>query len=83
MFHPVGDTDHAKELAEAKPESRRSVGARRAQGDVDCLMALKLAIPGEPGSKSGDVQYLLNGPAIKEFAQDFEVSAEDQEELDE
>ena len=46
-------------------------------------MALKIAIPGEPGAKSGDVVYLLNGPAIEEFHQDFGLSEEDEEDLDE
>lgn len=47
------------------------------------LMALKIAIQGVPGAPSGDVKYLLNGPAIKEFQSDFELSPEDEEDLDE
>lgn len=54
-----------------------------AQAGADVLMALKIAIPGEPGAKNGDVVYLLNGPAIEEFRQDFGLSEEDEEDLDE
>lgn len=49
---------------------------------VQCLMAIKIAIPGKSGAKSGDVQYLLNGPAIEEFRQDFELDADDEDDLD-
>lgn len=79
---PSGDSEHAKELAEAETAKAKEAWLKASQDDVDCLMALKLAIPGEPGAKGGDVQYLLNGPAIKEFAQDFELSEADEEELD-
>lgn len=47
------------------------------------LMALKIAIQGVPGAPSGDVKYLLNGPAIKEFYSDYELSTADEEDLDE
>lgn len=83
FIKPSADSDQAKEYAEAETAKAEEAWAKTSQGGVECLMALKLAIPGEPGAKVGDVLYLLNGPAIQEFAQDFEMSEADQEELDE
>ena len=84
---PAGDSEVL--IAASKDESSRAkqaweavAGSSVGERLIPSLMALKLAIPGEPGSKSGDVVYLLNGPAIEEFAQDFEVSEFDAEDLD-
>ncbi|KQW47605.1 hypothetical protein ASC77_14270 [Nocardioides sp. Root1257] len=77
---PATDADRAAAVEE---EATARTAWEEAAGDSKALMALKIAIPGEPGSKSGDVVYLLNGPAIEEFRQDFEVSADDREDLDE
>ena len=71
-----------KQDAKAETAKAKRRGRRRAMAGSNVLMALKIAIPGEPGAKVGDVLYLLNGPAIEEFAQDFEVSEADTEELD-
>jgi Z1 domain len=67
---------HETEVAEDAWQEATKTGAT-------VLMALKIAIQGVPGASSGDVKYLLNGPAIKEFQSDFELSAEDEEDLDE
>lgn len=76
------DGDHAKQQARTETEAAEAAWADASAGGINCLMALKIAIPGEPGAKSGDVVYLLNGPAIEEFQQDFAVSDEDAEDLD-
>jgi hypothetical protein len=80
---PIADTEQAKQVAAEETARGEAAWAASAQGQADALMALKIAIPGEPGAKSGDVVYLLNGPAIEEFRQDFELSEEDEEDLDE
>lgn len=72
----------AKEKADAETAAAELAWMKAGGNDLDCLMALKLAIPGEPGSKNGDVTYLLNGPAIDEFRQDFDVSPDDEEDVD-
>lgn len=77
-----GEGEHAQQLAAAETEAGKGAWAKASMGDVNCLMAFKIAIPGEPGAKGGDVVYLLNGPAIEEFQQDFAVSDEDAEDLD-
>lgn len=79
---PAGESDHAKDLAATETTAAMDAWAKASAGGLECLMALKIAIPGEPGSKSGDVVYLLNGPAIEEFSEDFEVSADDEDDLD-
>lgn len=77
-------TDKAvAEEARAEATAAMKAWADASHGGVTCLMALKIAIPGEPGAKRGDVVYLLNGPAIKEFAQDYGVDEMDLEDLDE
>ena len=76
-------SEQAKQAAEEETAKAKKVWEASAQGGVKVLMALKIAIPGEPGAKSGDVVYLLNGPAIEEFHQDFDLSEEDEEDLDE
>ncbi len=77
------DTDHATSIAAAETQTAKDAWAKAATGSVTSLMALKIAIPGEPGAGGGDVEYLLNGPAIAEFRQDFTVSDDDLEDLDE
>lgn len=77
---PKNEGEHEQQAA---AETARAEEAwARASGGVDCLMAIKIAIPGSPGAKSGDVQYLLNGPAIEEFQQDFDLSSDDEDDLD-
>lgn len=89
LIYPLIPTFEPKGGAEADEEEvLASIRAKKAwtnaaEGGVECLMALKLAIPGEPGAKRGDVLYLLNGPAIEEFAQDYGVDEADEEDLDE
>lgn len=75
-------TDASKQTAKDEEATAKTAWEEASTGS-GALMALKIAIPGEPGSKSGDVVYLLNGPAIEEFRQDFDVSADDEEDLDE
>lgn len=72
-------------IRQALSESERATAAWESVSgdDAPCLMALKIAIPGPPGGSGGDVEYLLNGPAIEQYAQDFAISAEDEEDLDE
>lgn len=79
---PSGEGDHAEELAAEETAAAKDAWAKASAGGLECLMALKIAIPGEPGSKSGDVVYLLNGPAIEEFSQDFDLSEDDEDDLD-
>lgn len=80
--NPSGAAKHAIELAAAETAQAEQAWARASGDGQECLMALKLAIPGEPGAKRGDVVYLLNGPAIDEFRQDFALSSDDEENLD-
>jgi hypothetical protein len=80
---PIAGTEQAKQAAREETDKARAVWKASVQAGVEVLMALKIAIPGEPGAKSGDVEYLLNGPAIEEFRQDFDLSEEDKEDLDE
>ena len=77
----VGEGSHAEDKAQAESAAAKEAW-RKAAPDLDRLMALKLAIPGEPGSRNGDVTYLLNGPAIDEFKQDYDVSPDDEEDFD-
>lgn len=77
-----GDSEHSRELALTETAAAEKAWAKASAGGVESLMALKIAIPGEPGSKGGDVTYLLNGPAIEEFRQDFALTDDDQEDLD-
>ena len=79
----IAETEQAKQAAAEEQAKAEEAWAVSAQAGADVLMALKIAIPGEPGAKSGDVVYLLNGPAIEEFRQDFDLSEEDEEDLDE
>jgi Z1 domain len=76
-------SEQSKQAAEEETAQAKKAWEALGQSEGDVLMALKIAIPGEPGAKSGDVVYLLNGPAIEEFRQDFDLSEEDQEDLDE
>lgn len=78
-----GVGSHAELLAEADTKTAQSAWTEAINAGVKSLMALKIAIPGEPGARNGDVDYLLNGPAIEEFVQDFALSAEDVEDIDE
>lgn len=79
-----GEGQHAQELTAHETASAEAAWSKAsADGALDCLMALKIAIPGEPGSEGGDVEYLLNGPAIEEFVQEFNVSVEDEADMDE
>lgn len=79
----IAETEQAKQAAAEEQAKAEAAWAVSAQAGAGVLMALKIAIPGEPGAKSGDVVYLLNGPAIEEFRQDFDLSEEDEEDLDE
>ena len=80
---PTVNTEQATQAADEETARAEAAWAALGQAEVEVLMALKIAIPGEPGAKSGDVVYLLNGPAIEEFHQDFDLSEEDEEDLDE
>ena len=79
---PKGEGGHATKMAADETAAAQRAWRKAAAEGVDCLMGLKIAIPGEPGAASGDVEYLLNGPAIEEFRQDFDVSLEDEDDLD-
>lgn len=76
--NPISEDQAAHETAVGE-----SAWKQATKTGATVLMALKIAIQGVPGASSGDVKYLLNGPAIKEFQSDFELSAEDEEDLDE
>jgi len=78
-----GVGDHADALADVDTKTAEGAWIEAKNAGVKRLMALKIAIPGEPGARNGDVDYLLNGPAIEEFAQDFALSVEDAEDIDE
>ena len=77
-----GSGDHSDAIAAAETETAQNAWAAATQAGLESLMALKIAIPGEPGAMIGDVVYLLNGPAIEEFSKDFDMSEEDEEDLD-
>jgi hypothetical protein len=77
------DTGHARTIAAGETQAAQEAWAKAASGSLTSLMALKIAIPGKPGAKGGEVKYLLNGPAIEEFRQDFTVSDDDLKDLDE
>lgn len=77
------DSEHTRASAAAETAAAKAAWAKANAAGVESLMALKIAIPGEPGANAGDVEYLLNGPAIEEFQQDFAVSDDDVEDLDE
>lgn len=76
------DKDEAKAAAAAEEARAKKAWKDAGQGSDDVLMALKVAIPGEPGSPAGDVEYLLNGPAIEEFAKDYYLDETDEEDID-
>lgn len=78
--NPKGEGEHVQ-LAAAETATAEAAWGKAGNG-VECLMAIKIAIPGKSGAKSGDVQYLLNGPAIEEFRQDFNLDADDEDDLD-
>lgn len=78
--NPKGEGEHVQ-LAAAETETAKAAWKKAGSG-VERLMAIKIAIPGKSGAKSGDVQYLLNGPAIEEFRQDFNLDADDEDDLD-
>lgn len=71
-----------EEQAAVETEIAKDAWGEATQAGVEVLMALKIAIQGAPGSSSGDVEYLLNGPAIREFQAEFELSEQDVEDLD-
>jgi hypothetical protein len=71
-------THQAKEIVET---AQREWAKAQAVG-LENIMALKVSIPGVPGAQIGEVEYFLNGPAIDNFRKDFEVSADDEEDLD-
>ena len=73
---------HAENLAASETAAAKAAWARATSEGLTHLMALKVAIPGDPGAGIGDVVYLLNGPAIEEFSNDFDVSEGDEEDLD-
>jgi hypothetical protein len=77
-----GVGNHADALAQTDTKTAERAWNEAKDAGVKSLMALKIAIPGEPGARSGDVDYLLNGPAIKELAQDFAVDEIDAEDID-
>ena len=76
----TGQGDRAAEAETAAAE--HAWGAVKDLG-VQHMMALKIAIPGDPNSRAGDVTYMLNGPLIREYVQDFLISDEDLEDTDE
>ena len=82
MVKGSGSGDHSDAIAAAETETAQNAWAAATQAGLESLMALKIAIPGEPGAMIGDVVYLLNGPAIEEFSKDFDMSEEDEEDLD-
>lgn len=77
-----GESVHAENLAASETAAAKAAWARATSEGLTHLMALKVAIPGDPGAGIGDVVYLLNGPAIEEFSNDFDVSEGDEEDLD-
>ena len=52
-------------------------------GGVSHLVAIKVAIPGEPGSDGADVEYLVNGPWWEQLKDDEELAEADLEDIDE
>lgn len=79
----TGKGEHAEAAALAESDAAKQAWSAAEALGVRHLMALKIAIPGEPGSGAGDVTYLLNGPAIEEYTQDFLIGLEDWEDTDE
>jgi hypothetical protein len=79
---PSGEGQHAKDAAEAESSRAKHAWSKAQDAGLECLMALALGIPGKRGNRAGDVEYLLNGPAIEEYKKEFELSAEDEEDLD-
>ncbi len=51
----IAETEQAKQAAAEEQAKAEEAWAVSAQAGADVLMALKIAIPGEPGAKSGDV----------------------------
>lgn len=78
----TGKGEHVAALAASEASKAQSIWAQAVSSGVERLMALKIGIPGPPGGSGGDVVYILNGPAIDEFSQDYVVSDEDLEDLD-
>lgn len=76
------DSEHAKRLAATETGVAEKAWAKAQAAGLERLMALAIGIPGKEGSGAGDVVYLLNGPAIEEYSQDFLVATEDEEDLD-
>jgi hypothetical protein len=79
----VGKGEHAEHAAIAEQAAAEEAWHAVQDLGVEHLMALKIAIPGEPGSGGGDVVYLLNGPAIEEYTQDYLIADDDLEDTDE
>lgn len=50
---------------------------------VQHLVAIKIAIPGAPGSDGADVEYLVNGPGWEHSSEDDELDESDLEDIDE
>ena len=51
----IADTERATQAADEETDKAEKAWEASARGEVEVLMALKIAIPGEPGAKSGDV----------------------------
>lgn len=83
VIDATGKGEHAETAARAETAAAQQAWSAVEDLGVQHLMALKIAIPGEPGSGAGDVTYLLNGPAIEEYTQDFLIGMEDLEDTDE
>lgn len=57
--------------------------SKAAAAGVSHLVAIKVAIPGKPGSDGADVEYLVNGPGWQTSATNDELDESDLEDLDE
>ena len=86
LIYPLEPKFKVKRANDPERAERETAAARDAWATAGLgltrLMALAIAIPGEQGSKVGDVVYMLNGPAIEEFAEEFRVNQEDEADLD-
>ena len=79
----VTSTGQGEKLAAAETSAAEQAWGSVTGLGVQNMMALKIAIPGEPNSGAGDVTYLLNGPAIEEYTNEYLISDEDLEDTDE
>lgn len=80
--NPAAATDEARQAAADETAQAKIAWEQVSPRPDGVLMALKVTIPGDPGSKKGDVEYILNGPAIQEFLEDYIVDETDVEDLD-